>query len=156
MIQTRIPALALALGALSLPAAAAEVTGAGTVTFVGFHIGDRPVAGNQSLGQDHLRGVILADDPANPLHMAAQDCIGSGIYAPDGAEDSAGYCDMIDPEGNVAFIWYRNDGEDRAWGFLGGTGKFAGVTGGGTTAVIGGTPDGRVVIRWQGSWTMQD
>ena len=84
------PLLALAVSlALILPAAAAEVTGGGTVTFVGFHIGERPVAGGMTLGQDHLRGVVLADDPANPLHMAAQDCIGGSIFGPAGDEDRA-------------------------------------------------------------------
>ena len=156
MIPVRTLALALAMGAPALPAAAAEVTGAGTVTFVGLHVGDRPVAGDQVLGQDHFRGVILAEDPGNPLHMAAQDCIGGAIFAPDGTENGAGYCDIIDPEGNVAFLWYRNDGTNRTWGFLGGTGRFEGVAGGGTTAVLGGTADGRVVIRWEGKWTMRD
>ena len=59
--------------------------------------------------------------------------------------------------GNVAFrSGTETTARYRTWGFLGGTGKFAGVTGGGATAVIGGTPDGRVVVRWQGSWTIQD
>jgi hypothetical protein len=140
-----------------LPGFAAEVTGGGTITFVGFHIGERPVAGGMTLGQDHLRGVVLADDPANPMHMAAHDCIGGSIFNPAGEEDKgAGYCDAIDADGDVAFIAYFNHGDDRTWVFLGGSGKFDGIEGGGTTAVVGGTPDGRVVIRWDGVWTMKD
>ena len=93
------------------------------------HIGDRPIAGGNALGQDHLRAIILADDPANPLNMAEHDCLGGSIIGPDGdTGNGAGYCDGIDKDGDVYFIWYRNDGDDRRWGFLGGTGKFAGAT----------------------------
>ena len=110
-----------------------------------------------NLGQDHLRGIILTDDPANPLNLSAHDCIGGGLFGPAGdANDGAGYCDGIDKDGDVFFLWYRNDGDDRTWEFLGGTGKFDGVMGGGVTSVIGGTPDGRVVLRWDGTWTMKD
>ena len=87
--------------------------------------------------------------------MTEHDCLGGSIIGPNGdTGNGAGYCDGIDKDGDVYFIWYRNDGADRRWGFLGGTGKFAGVDGGGTTEVVGGTPHGRVVVKWQGKWTM--
>ena len=99
----------------------------------------------------------MADDPANSLHMAAHDCIGGSIFNRAGEEaKGAGYCDAIDADGDVAFISYFNNGDDRSWVFLGGIGKFDGIEGGGTTAVRGGTPDGRVVIRWDDVWTMKD
>lgn len=154
-LRTTVLSLAAA-GAISLPAAAAEVAGSGTVTYIFRHLGDRPIAGGNALGQDHLKAIILADDPANPLNMTEHDCLGGSIIGPNGdTGNGAGYCDGIDKDGDVYFIWYRNDGADRRWGFLGGTGKFAGVDGGGTTEVVGGTPDGRVVVKWQGKWAMQ-
>ena len=154
-LRTTVLSLAAA-GAISLPAAAAEVAGSGTVTYIFRHLGDRPIAGGNALGQDHLKAIILADDPANPLNMTEHDCLGGSIIGPNGdTGNGAGYCDGIDKDGDVYFIWYRNDGADRRWGFLGGTGKFAGIDGGGTTEVVGGTPDGRVVVKWQGKWTMQ-
>ena len=154
-LRTTVLSLAAA-GAISLPAAAAEVAGSGTVTYIFRHLGDRPIAGGNALGQDHLKAIILADDPTNPLNMTEHDCLGGSIIGPNGdTGNGAGYCDGIDKDGDVYFIWYRNDGADRRWGFLGGTGKFAGVDGGGTTEVVGGTPDGRVVVKWQGKWTMQ-
>lgn len=154
-LRTTVLSLAAA-GAISLPAAAAEVASSGTVTYIFRHLGDRPIAGGNALGQDHLKAIILADDPTNPLNMTEHDCLGGSIIGPNGdTGNGAGYCDGIDKDGDVYFIWYRNDGADRRWGFLGGTGKFAGVDGGGTTEVVGGTPDGRVVVKWQGKWTMQ-
>jgi hypothetical protein len=140
-----------------LPGFAAEVTGGGTITFVGYHPGSPRGPGGMTLGQHPLRGGVLPDDPANPMHMAAHDCIGGSIFNPAGEEDKgAGYCDAIDADGDVAFIAYFNHGDDRSWVFLGGSGTFDGIEGGGTTAVVGGTPDGRVVIRGDGVWTMKD
>ncbi len=103
-----------------------------------------------------LKAIILADDPSNPLNLTEHDCLGGFILGPDGdTGNGAGFCDGIDKDGDVYFMWYRNDGADRRWGFLGGTGKFDGVDGGGTTEVIGGAPDGRAVVKWQGKWTMK-
>jgi hypothetical protein len=149
-----------AFGALTMLAAAAlgaEGSGGGTITYVGFHIGDRDVAGGSVLGQDHLRGVVLADDPAVPFHMSAQDCIGATVVGAGGAEgEGAGYCDGIDRDGDVYFLWWRNQADGRTWGFMGGTGKFEALTGGGTTEVLGGSADGRVVLRWDGTWTTKE
>ena len=139
---------------LSTAAVSAEYSGSGTVTFVGNHIGSRGIANGNSLGQDHLRGVMIADDAANPLNLAAQDCIGSSIVAKDGVPgEDAGYCDGIDKDGDVFFMWYRNKDADNRWGFLGGTGKFEGITGGGTTTYVAGEPADRLVVKWEGKWT---
>ena len=115
-LRTTVLSLAAA-GAISLPAAAAEVAGSGTVTYIFRHLGDRPIAGGNALGQDHLKAIILADDPANPLNMTEHDCLGGSIIGPNGdTGNGAGYCDGIDKDGDVYFIWYRNDGGDRALG----------------------------------------
>ena len=153
--MTNLAALA-GLVMASISAHAEDITGSGTVTYAGFHIGQRPIADGKGLGQDHLKGVILANDPSNPLHLAAQDCIGASIIDKKGNPgDGAGYCDGIDKDGDVFLIWYRNKGNDRTWSFMGGTGKFDGITGGGTTTPMVGEPADRVVVKWEGKWTMK-
>ena len=149
MIPVRTLALALAMGAPALPAAAAEVTGSAP----------SPSSASISATPGRRRpgprtGPFPRRDPGGELRQSAAHGR-AGLHrrrnlrptAPNGA----GYCDIIDPEGNVAFLWYRNDGTIRTWGFLGGTGRFDGVAGGSTTAVLGGTADGRVVLRWRAS-----
>ena len=150
-----VAAALLGVTVLAPPVRAAEITGSGTVTYVGRHIGDRPTAGGTGLGHDHLKGVILADDPENPMHMVEHDCLAGSLLGPEGdTGDGAGYCDGIDADGDVFLLWYSNRGDDRHWSFIGGTGKWDGVSGGGTTKVVGFTPDGRIVVTWEGRWTM--
>jgi hypothetical protein len=38
---------------------------------------------------------------------------------------------------------------------MGGTGKYEGITGGGTTTPLAQMADGRTAITWDGHWTMK-
>lgn len=148
-----LSAIVFVAGVTAAPALA-DGSGHGTITYVNQRIGDRPIADGGLLAQNHLRGVVLGEGAGNIFHMTEQDCIGATIVAPDvPGGDSAGYCDGIDGDGDVYFVWWRSERGARTWGILGGTGKFAGLTGGGTTTIMGVTEDGRVVIAWDGKWT---
>ena len=147
--------LAAAIAAASVSAVAADGKGGGTATYVMTHIGDRPVAGGNMLGQDHLKGVMLADGGTGPFHLAVHDCLSSMVAGPDGAPQQInGVCDAIDKDGDVFWMWFHNQGETHVWTFMGGTGKFDGITGGGTTKELASKPD-RLVISWEGSWKMK-
>jgi hypothetical protein len=123
----------------------------GTITFVGNHIESRGIAGENSLGQDRMKGVIIADDATSELHLADVDCFSSSIVDKDGVPgDSAGYCAGIDKDGDVFFLWNRSTGIERRWGFFGGTGKFEKINGGGTTEYVSGEPAERLVVKWAG------
>lgn len=100
-------------------------------------------------------GYVMTDDPASPFHLMAQDCAGTNLIAADGTlERASGYCAARDADGDMYWFWYWNGPAGSEWGLIGGTGKFDGITGGGTSEAVAADPDGRSVVRWEGTWTM--
>ena len=61
---------------------------------------------------------------------------------------TGGYCTLIDSNGDVLWVWFRNmgPGSPGVWGAIGGTGAWAGATGGGTTESVSQSPDGRAAV----------
>ena len=53
------------------------------------------------------------------------------------------------------WMWFHDAGDTHTWSFMGGTGKFDGVTGEGTTSQISAGPS-QLVIGWVGSWKMNE
>jgi hypothetical protein len=142
----------LAVGAST--ASAQEITASGVNMFVpkvneSFMLADGTTANRMT-----LTGFISADDPANPLRLASMSCSGTAIVRKDQTEArSAGTCDSVDRDGDVAFYWWRHDEKNGGhWGFLGGTGKWANVEGGGTYEPAYQWKDGRTGDNWKGSW----
>ena len=99
-------------------------------------------------------GFITADDPSNPLRLASMTCAGTAVTTKDGKPiRSAGTCDSVDAQGDVAFYWWRADEKNGGrWGFLGGTGKWTNVEGGGTYEPTFKWKDGREGNNWKGTW----
>lgn len=98
-------------------------------------------------------GFMTADDPSNPLRLASMTCTGTAIVSKDAKPiRSAGTCDSVDGDGDVAFYWWRADGTAGRWGFMGGTGKWTNVDGGGTYEPSMTWKDGRQANKWKGSW----
>tara|TARA_Y100000588_G_scaffold380466_1_gene464387 strand:- start:166 stop:639 length:474 start_codon:yes stop_codon:yes gene_type:complete len=129
-------------------------TGGGTITF-GRSSG-RAVVGlpdGRQLIRTSNSGINLADG-GGPFHLNTQDCRGT-IVMVDGGVRNYGYCDSVDADGDVWWLSYTNDLDSGTFQILGGTGKFAGIEGGGTTRVLGNYDDGRLVLRWDGNWQMQ-
>jgi hypothetical protein len=76
---------------------------------------------------------------------ASQWCQGDTIGSEDGRPAAgAGFCSIIDAQGEIMWVWFRLEGEGQGtWGVIGGTGANEGATGGGTTSVVAGGGDGR-------------
>ncbi len=130
--------------------------GSGTVTYVPDAMEMVELSDGTMLQRSYLRGVVLASDPSVPFHLSAQDCPGSSIVSAEGQVISGyGYCEGTDRDGDMWWIWWKNSPTENTWGFMGGRGKYAGIEGGGTTAVQSQYPDGRLVISWNGSWRMK-
>ena len=78
----------------------------------------------------------------------------TAVIAKDGSPAvSTGVCDGVDQNGNLWWVWVQSGPDGGTWGFLGGTGDYAGNLGGGTAEVQARWPDGRYALRWQGKWT---
>jgi len=145
----------LIVGSLATPAGAGEERGGGTVTYAPAAVDTVQTADGGMVQRSHIMGIVLADDPSNSIHLASQDCFGTTVIAADGTAIANGYCDAVNAKGDRWWIWWHNGPEGNTWGFMGGTGKFGGIKGGGTTTPLAQMADGRVAITWDGSWTIK-
>jgi len=145
---------ALIVGAVAAPATAGEETASGTVTYVPITMETMEMADGTMMQRSHIRGIVLVDGASGSIHLSSQDCFGTTVVAADGSATANGYCDAIDADGDLWWIWWHNSPDKNVWGFMGGTGKFMGVKGEGTTTPIVQKADGSSVIAWNGAWTM--
>jgi hypothetical protein len=139
------------------PATSAEINASGTLTFVRTQFERIPLAGGKFLNETHLKGVLLASDPSLPPHLASQDCDFATSLDDKGTPTQGyGYCATIDKDGDVYWIWLSSVGpSDRKWTVVLGTGKFARMTGSGTTEVLMATADGRITLALSGTLNMK-
>ena len=138
------------LMALGQGAVAGETKVSGKVVYIAAPISTSALAGGKSLRRTQLKGVVLADG-ASFLNLNAQDCMGTSLIDANGTEvDATGSCTASDKDGDTWSIWYHNTLESRSWTIIGGTGKFHGMTGSGTTTALGATADGRVTVSYAG------
>ena len=101
-------------------------------------------------------GFIISKDKDSPFHMVNQFCSGTNVVAAGESEPEAyGYCEGLDRDGDMYFLSWYNSPDKNTWRLLGGTGKFDGISGGGTTAGVFTWADGKFVIDWEGTWTMK-
>lgn len=153
--------LALAVLALVLaPLAFAQtMEGSGHAVYVTQSAKKSPMPDGRMLVNNHVSGVLIADDTSSPFHLATHDCTGAYVAAAEGGPPQAqgSSCAAIDADGDIWWLAFTNlDGEGGGeWHILGGTGKFEGMEGSGTTDLLSASPDGRTTIRWTGSWTMK-
>ncbi len=64
-------------------------------------------------------------------------------------------CGGVDADGDVWTIWYGGDEDGGDWGYMGGTGKFEGIKGGGTFSAESQWSDGRGINSWEGTYTLR-
>jgi hypothetical protein len=101
-------------------------------------------------------GMVFADDSSSPLNRSATTCSGSMVMdASARATVVSGHCDMVDTDGDVWTIWYAGDQQGGDWGYMGGTGKFEGIEGGGTFSAESQWSDGRGINSWEGTYTLR-
>ena len=104
-----------------------------------------------------LHGFTVSEDKESPFHLTSQGCKGTYVYEADGmAFTAAGHCVSRDGDGDVWWIWWNGDASGGEFGVMGGMGKFAGMTGGGTWASVARMPDGKIVNSWHGEMTTPD
>ena len=151
-----LAALLVGTAGLATESTAQELTAGGYATYMQTDATTTALADGRTRVDAQLDGYVLTDDPSTPIHLVAQDCASTNLVAADGSiERSAGYCAGRDADGDLFWIWFWNGGNGGEWGIINGTGKFEGMTGGGTSEPRAGDPDGRFAIRWEGTFNMQ-
>ncbi len=116
---------------------------------------EMPLSDGQVLMRVVQSGMVFADDPASPLDRTATTCTGSTVMDATGrATVVSGHCDGVDADGDVWTIWYGGDEDGGDWGYMGGTGKFEGIEGGGTFSAESQWSDGRGINSWEGKYTL--
>lgn len=112
--------------------------------------GPTEIAKGTTLSILRITSVIVSDDPSAPFHLVAGECVGSSISAPEGKTALSGFCARKDKDGDVLNEeWTSSGGGMGTSKLLGGTGKFAKVTGSARwqhTPLYGTT----AVVRWSG------
>ena len=127
--------LGLALGAVAHAQVPKEGTSTSTTTYSGtFKM--------VQMGEERVHviyealGMNLSDSGEGLLHGASIRCLGAMHAIKNAYDDDNGFCVYIRPDGDQAFATFRASGKFGAGStgtltFVGGTGKLAGLTGGG-------------------------
>ena len=102
-------------------------------------------------------GVQFNDQSNDPSHRAHQachaTCLVSGSLLPTSPAKCRGYCAAVDSEGDVWWIqWDRLIEGGGTWSYLGGTGKYEGVRGGGDWTAEGLQGPNMVSNSWRRTW----
>lgn len=154
-IRFTLAAAGLACTLAALPAAAATVHVAGHISGSITFVSDSPqvtdLPGGRKVMTVPSYGVVLLKDAASPINLSSVDCTGAYVLDPQGnLTFESGSCNMIDRDGDTWSLWYSNRGKTRVWNVIGGTGKYAHLTGGGTDTEQDTIVDGRVVLNIEG------
>lgn len=138
------------------PAQAKEVKVSGTNTYVPTDSDVTPLTDEANLLRTQSRSVLVTDDPELPFHLSTQDCAGTYLLDANGQVDSGyGYCDVVDGDNDIWWLSWTTKGDDGTWTVMGGTGKYEGMTGEGTSKVLSQSADGRFALRWEGTANMK-
>lgn len=97
-----------------------------------------------------LSGFSMNEEPNTPFRTS-QDCMFTTVTAADGSFESGGFCDAVDADGDVYWAVGSATEKGGKWSYLGGTGKFEGLTGGGTYQLALEWPDGKLMATWDGT-----
>ena len=160
MSKSRTTSAAFAAGAIcALTAAtthAAEFKVSGTVVHVIVSNESQQLADGRTILHAHDKSIVVANDPKSPLHLAWRDCFGTLIMDSKGNfVDGGGYCDNFDQSGDAYWnTWNVAPEGGNKWSVYHGTGKFEGMSGGGTSKFIVNFPD-RYAITYEGTLTMK-
>ncbi len=135
---------------------AQERSDSGDFAFMTTSSEEMPLTDGHVLMRVVQSGMVFADDSSSPLNRSATTCSASMVLdASTEAIVVSGHCDAVDADGDVWTIWYAGDQQGGDWGYMGGTGKFEGIKGGGTFSAESEWSDGRGINSWEGKYTLR-
>lgn len=124
----------------------------GTGSYVTVSSSSVKQANGGTVVHETFKGIVLSNVPGSIINATSQTGSGTTFLDADGnLVLSMGYADGVDGDGDVFWIWWKTTPEKRTWGYTGGTGKFKGIKGGGTTRLIAYFPGDRSAISWEGN-----
>lgn len=134
---------------------AAEMKVSGTVTHVFVSNEAEKLSDGRTLLRLHTKGVIEASDPKSPAHLAKEDCFNTVLLDPQGnIADGGGHCNIIDKDNDGYLLWWHFAQNGSVWNVFHGTGKFMGMSGGGTAKPLVNFAD-RYTLAYEGTLTMK-
>lgn len=78
-------------------------------------------------------------------------CVGTNVMDDDSLSFGAGYCTILDEDGDAYWTWFqvrKRGGYD--WQVMGGTGKYQGASGKGVSTAVSSLPDGTATFEIKG------
>ena len=149
--------LIILLAVIATPASIAQQRSiSGHATYISTGAESIELVEGRTLGKTSSSAVLFEDDPQSPLHLMSQDCSGTNLIGSNGTLiQSVGSCFAVDSDGDIFWISFVNPPEGGTWRYTAGTGKFAGIEGGGTSEVIAIGHDGQLTIRYEGQIIMR-
>ena len=151
-----ILATAVATLLLGAPSGAQERQDSGSYLAIPGAIESYKLANGNNLDRSPNAGFLVTDDASSPLHLVGMSCAGSTVVGDDGNSSSGGgHCVIVDQAGEIIWAWWLGEQNGGTWGFLGGTGKFAGAQGNGTWMNGPVFPSGKLINQWKMTWQMK-
>lgn len=134
-------------------ALAERVTLSGTTYYVTVQEEDRELPGCQIMRTSSVTGFAVAQHQTYPRNGT---CFTSSIIEADGEVwNGGGYCYEVDEEGDATWLWLKVADTGGTWGFIKGTGKYEGISGGGTSKVIKMWGDGKFQVSWEADYELR-
>lgn len=134
MAMSAAIAAALLLGAAEAANAGERIEESGHEAFATIVWDELELDEGHSFAWWRGEGVGFDDDPTSPAYLNTGDCAATYEFMPDDTYKASGFCTYTDRDGDKWFVkwWEGSDMEEGRYEYTGGTGKYAGVTGGGT------------------------
>lgn len=144
---------ALLLGA---PAGAEERKDSGSYVAISGDSESYELSNRGTVDRAPNAGFLVTEDASSPLHLAGMGCIGSSVVSTDGKTSSGGgHCVISDRAGDLIWAWWLGDQDGGTWGFLDGTGKFAGAQGNGIWTSGPVFAGDKLINQWTMTWQMK-
>ncbi len=149
-------ASALGLAFVGTAQAGEKMTGSGHNATQNISTETKTLPDGRLMMRIHDAAVIMGNNKGNPFHLSSLDCFSTFIATADGTSgQGSGYCHGLDKDSDAWWIDFSGDFSGGTWSFIGGMGKFEGISGGGTFKSAAQLEGGRSLSTWNGSWEMK-
>jgi hypothetical protein len=120
----------------------------GKALYTASELSRRDLPDGHVLVQQRLEGIIDTDDTWVLFDGNRQVCFGSVLLDTGGKQTAAaGHCTAWDEDGDAWWMRYLDRDNEQSWSVLTGTGKYHGMTGGGSMQPVT-RADGKIEVEW--------